>query len=130
MMARDDDDAPKTIIAHAVGQDLSLLSVDELTARVGLLHRAGMTDVVMVNAFSTQSHVYATLRFSIYNQDCPRLDTEWLLSLCLTPPCYQLQSRWKQRLFFWRVRSRHRAGNHINPYRWTPAGTRAMICSS
>ena len=32
-MARDDDDAPKTIIAHAVGQDLSLLSVDELTAR-------------------------------------------------------------------------------------------------
>ena len=37
-MARDDDDAPKTIIAHAVGQDLSLLSVDELTARVGLLH--------------------------------------------------------------------------------------------
>jgi hypothetical protein len=23
--------------------------------------------------------------------DRPRLDTEWLLSLCLTPPCYQLQ---------------------------------------
>ena len=36
-MARDDDDAPKTAKAHDIGQDLSLLSVDELTARIGLL---------------------------------------------------------------------------------------------
>ena len=36
-MARDDDDAPKTTAVHAIGQDLSLLSVDELTARVGWL---------------------------------------------------------------------------------------------
>ncbi len=36
-MARDDDEAPKKKTAHEIGQDLSLLSVDELTARVGLL---------------------------------------------------------------------------------------------
>ncbi|MDB5485847.1 MAG: hypothetical protein JWR29_1751 [Tardiphaga sp.] len=37
-MARDDDEAPKTAIVHGIGQDLSLLSVDELTARVAALH--------------------------------------------------------------------------------------------
>ena len=36
-MARDDDEAPKIKTAHEIGQDLSLLSVNELTARVGLL---------------------------------------------------------------------------------------------
>ncbi len=36
-MARDDDEAPKTKTAHEIGQDLSLLSVDELTARIALL---------------------------------------------------------------------------------------------
>lgn len=33
----DDDDRPKKKIAHDIGQDLSLLSVDELTARIALL---------------------------------------------------------------------------------------------
>lgn len=33
-----DDDRPKKKIAHEIGQDLSLLSVEELTARVQLLH--------------------------------------------------------------------------------------------
>jgi uncharacterized small protein (DUF1192 family) len=37
-MARDDDDAPTIKTAHAIGQDLSLLSVDELAARVRLLN--------------------------------------------------------------------------------------------
>lgn len=37
-MAREDDDAPKTKTAHDIGQDLSLLSVDELTARIALLN--------------------------------------------------------------------------------------------
>ena len=37
MPAMDDDDRPKKKIAHEVGQDLSLLSVEELTERVKLL---------------------------------------------------------------------------------------------
>lgn len=32
-----DDDRPKKKIAHEIGSDLSLLSVDELTARIDLL---------------------------------------------------------------------------------------------
>jgi uncharacterized small protein (DUF1192 family) len=38
MPAIDDDDRPKKKIAHEIGQDLSLLSVEELAARVQLLH--------------------------------------------------------------------------------------------
>jgi uncharacterized small protein (DUF1192 family) len=34
-----DDDRPKKKIAHEIGSDLSLLSVDELTARIDLLKR-------------------------------------------------------------------------------------------
>jgi uncharacterized small protein (DUF1192 family) len=37
MPAFDDDDRPKKKVAHEVGQDLSLLSVEELAARVQLL---------------------------------------------------------------------------------------------
>lgn len=33
----DDGDRPKKKVSHEIGQDLSLLSVDELTARVALL---------------------------------------------------------------------------------------------
>jgi len=32
-----DDDRPKKKTAHEIGSDLSLLSVDELNARIGLL---------------------------------------------------------------------------------------------
>jgi len=38
MPAMDDDDRPKKKVAHEVGQDLSLLSVEELAERVRLLH--------------------------------------------------------------------------------------------
>ncbi|HZQ14735.1 MAG TPA: DUF1192 domain-containing protein [Pseudolabrys sp.] len=38
MPAIDDDDKPKKKIAHEIGQDLTLLSVEELQARVQLLH--------------------------------------------------------------------------------------------
>ena len=38
MAAIDEDDRPKKKIAHEIGQDLSLLSVEELAARVQLLH--------------------------------------------------------------------------------------------
>jgi uncharacterized small protein (DUF1192 family) len=37
MAAIDEDDKPKKKIAHEIGQDLSLLSVDELAARVALM---------------------------------------------------------------------------------------------
>ena len=38
MAAIDDDDRPKKKVTHEVGQDLSLLSVEELAGRVQLLH--------------------------------------------------------------------------------------------
>jgi uncharacterized small protein (DUF1192 family) len=38
MPAIDEDDRPKKKIAHEIGQDLTLLSVEELTQRVQLLH--------------------------------------------------------------------------------------------
>ena len=37
MPAVDDDERPKKKIAHEIGQDLALLSVDEITERVALL---------------------------------------------------------------------------------------------
>jgi uncharacterized small protein (DUF1192 family) len=37
MPAIDDDDRPKKKIAHEIGQDLTLLSVVELNARIDLL---------------------------------------------------------------------------------------------
>ena len=38
MPAIDEDDRPKKKISHEIGQDLRLLSVEELAARVQLLH--------------------------------------------------------------------------------------------
>ena len=38
MAAIDDDDRPKKKISHEIGQELYLLSVEELAARVLLLH--------------------------------------------------------------------------------------------
>ena len=37
-MATEDDDRPRKKISHEIGQDLSLLSVEELTERVALLN--------------------------------------------------------------------------------------------
>jgi len=36
-MAIEDDDKPRRKVSHDIGQDLSLLSVEELNARVALL---------------------------------------------------------------------------------------------
>ena len=36
-MAIDEDDKPKKMISHEVGQDLTLLSVEELAGRITLL---------------------------------------------------------------------------------------------
>jgi uncharacterized small protein (DUF1192 family) len=38
MAAFDEDDRPKKKTVHDIGQDLSLLSVEELTDRIALLH--------------------------------------------------------------------------------------------
>ena len=38
MPAIDEDDNPKTKVVHEIGQDLTLLSVEELGALVQLLH--------------------------------------------------------------------------------------------
>jgi uncharacterized small protein (DUF1192 family) len=38
MAVFDDDDKPKKRIVHEIGQDLSMLSVEELATRVQLLH--------------------------------------------------------------------------------------------
>ncbi len=38
MPAFDDDDRPKKKVTHEIGQELTLLSVEELAARVQLLH--------------------------------------------------------------------------------------------
>lgn len=37
MMAIEDEDRPRKKVSHEIGQDLSLLSVEELTERVSLL---------------------------------------------------------------------------------------------
>ncbi|MGM4896269.1 DUF1192 domain-containing protein [Tardiphaga sp. 709] len=37
-MAIDDDDKPKKKLSHEIGQDLSLLSVEELADRIALLN--------------------------------------------------------------------------------------------
>ena len=36
-MAREDDELPRKAVAHEIGQDVSLLSVEELTGRIALL---------------------------------------------------------------------------------------------
>ena len=36
-MAVDDDDRPRKKVSHEIGQDLSLLSVEELSERIALL---------------------------------------------------------------------------------------------
>lgn len=37
-MASEDDDKPRKKVSHEIGQDLSLLSVDELGERIALLN--------------------------------------------------------------------------------------------
>jgi uncharacterized small protein (DUF1192 family) len=53
MAAFDDEDRPKKKIAHEIGQDLSLLSVDELKARMVLMQdeiQRLEADIVQKNA--------------------------------------------------------------------------------
>ena len=53
MAAFDDEDRPKKKTAHEIGQDLSLLSVDELKARIVLMQdeiRRLEADIAQKNA--------------------------------------------------------------------------------
>jgi uncharacterized small protein (DUF1192 family) len=52
----DDDDRPKKKIAHEVGQDLSLLSVEELADRVKLLQ----AEIARLEADMTQKRAKRT----------------------------------------------------------------------
>ena len=38
-MAAEDDDRPRKKVTHEIGQDLSLLSVEELAARIALMQQ-------------------------------------------------------------------------------------------
>lgn len=49
-MATEDDDKPRKKISHEIGQDLSLLSVEELIERVGLLK----TEIVRLEEAATK----------------------------------------------------------------------------
>ncbi|MBR1128658.1 DUF1192 domain-containing protein [Bradyrhizobium iriomotense] len=49
-MAMEDDDRPRKKVTHEIGQDLSLLSVEELTERVALLK----TEIVRLEEAATK----------------------------------------------------------------------------
>jgi uncharacterized small protein (DUF1192 family) len=49
-MASEDDDKPRKKISHEIGQDLSLLSVEELTERIALL----TSDIERLQAAATK----------------------------------------------------------------------------
>jgi uncharacterized small protein (DUF1192 family) len=57
MPAIDDDDRPKKKLQHDIGQDLSLLSVEELSERIGLLRSeiARLESAMMSKQASRQS---------------------------------------------------------------------------
>ena len=56
MAAIDEDDKPKKKVAHEIGQDLSLLSVDELAARVQLMR----DEIARLEADMTQKRAKRT----------------------------------------------------------------------
>ncbi|WP_424629200.1 DUF1192 domain-containing protein [Bradyrhizobium sp. SYSU BS000235] len=49
-MPRDEDDRPRPKITHELGQDLSLLSVDDIEARIALL----MAEIERLKADATK----------------------------------------------------------------------------
>ena len=50
MMPTEDDDRPRKKVTHEIGQDLSLLSVEELTERVALLK----TEIIRLEEAATK----------------------------------------------------------------------------
>jgi uncharacterized small protein (DUF1192 family) len=56
MPAIDEDDRPKKKIAHEIGQDLALLSVEELAERIALLKaEIALLDEVMAKKRASRS---------------------------------------------------------------------------
>jgi uncharacterized small protein (DUF1192 family) len=56
MPAIDDDDRPKKKISHEIGQELALLSVEELRERVALLKsEIARLEAVMANKHASRS---------------------------------------------------------------------------
>ncbi|MDN5000192.1 DUF1192 domain-containing protein [Bradyrhizobium sp. GCM10027634] len=49
-MPMEDDDRPRKKVTHEIGQDLSLLSVEELTERIALLN----TEIVRLEEAATK----------------------------------------------------------------------------
>lgn len=56
MAVFDDDDRPRKKVSHEIGQDLSLLSVDELSARIALLQE----EIKRLEADKAQKHAKRT----------------------------------------------------------------------
>ena len=61
-MAIEDDDKPRKKITHEIGQDLSLLSVEELTERIALLK----TEIVRLEEAATKKRASRDAANSIF----------------------------------------------------------------
>ncbi len=64
MAVFDEDDRPKTKIAHEIGQDLSLLSVDEIAARIGLLQE----EIKRLEADRAQKHAKRAAAYQFFKR--------------------------------------------------------------
>src|SRR5262245_23209433 len=87
----------------------------------------------MANDLSKNSRVYERLSFRVYDCQCPRLDTEWLLSTLFDASLLSTSKAAGNGGSFFADRGylvSPRAGNHKFGCRWTPDFARAMICSS
>ena len=127
MAAIDDDDKPKKKIAHEIGQDLSLLSVEELAERVQLLrdeiarleadmsakarHALGRRSVFqavmpVARAAAQKSGIapqFGNLSLSFLDHYCESsifMDIEWLLSTLFDASLLSTSSRRQRRLLF------------------------------
>jgi uncharacterized small protein (DUF1192 family) len=61
-MPMEDDDRPRKKITHEIGQDLSLLSVEELTERIALL----TTEIARLEAAATKKRASKDAANSIF----------------------------------------------------------------
>lgn len=61
-MPMEDDDRPRKKITHEIGQDLSLLSVEELTERIALLK----TEIVRLEETATKKRASRDAANSVF----------------------------------------------------------------
>lgn len=61
-MPMEDDDRPRKKVTHEIGQDLSLLSVEELTERVALLK----TEIVRLEEAATKKRASRDAANSVF----------------------------------------------------------------